>query len=145
MVPSLENPKGEIWLDKGRTSPYKFYQYWLNAADQDAENYIKIFTFLSQEEIETLIAHHQEARTYGLYKNALPKKSPFWSIPKPISKMLNVPHKYSSGNLPLKTLCSWTVLHFWMFLRGFHKPRLINRKSQPVWISYQPSLKKENF
>ena len=52
---------GNIWLDKGRTSPYKFYQYWLNAADQDAENYIKIFTFLSQEEIKTLIAHHQEA------------------------------------------------------------------------------------
>ena len=48
-------------MDKGRTSPYKFYQYWLNAADQDAENYIKIFTFLSQEEIKTLIAHHQEA------------------------------------------------------------------------------------
>lgn len=52
---------GNIWLDKQRTSPYKFYQYWLNAADQDAENYIKIFTFLSQQEIETLIASHQEA------------------------------------------------------------------------------------
>ena len=51
---------GNIWLDKARTSPYKFYQYWLNASDQDAENYIKIFTFLSKEEIETLIKEHQE-------------------------------------------------------------------------------------
>jgi len=51
---------GNIWLDKARTSPYKFYQYWLNASDQDAENYIKIFTFLTKEEIETLIKEHQE-------------------------------------------------------------------------------------
>lgn len=50
---------GNIWLDKARTSPYKFYQYWLNASDDDAENYIKIFTFLTKEEIDTLIAEHQ--------------------------------------------------------------------------------------
>lgn len=50
---------GNIWLDKARTSPYKFYQYWLNASDADAENYIKIFTFLTKEEIETLIAEHR--------------------------------------------------------------------------------------
>lgn len=52
---------GNIWLDKARTSPYKFYQYWLNASDADAENYIKIFTFLSKEEIETLITEHRAA------------------------------------------------------------------------------------
>ena len=52
---------GNIWLDKARTSPYKFYQYWLNASDADAENYIKIFTFLSKEEIESLITEHREA------------------------------------------------------------------------------------
>lgn len=52
---------GNIWLDKNRTSPYKFYQYWLNASDEDAEKYIKIFTFLSKEEIETLIAEHHQA------------------------------------------------------------------------------------
>ena len=50
---------GNIWLDKARTSPYKFYQYWLNASDEDAANYIKIFTFLSQDEIEHLIDQHQ--------------------------------------------------------------------------------------
>lgn len=52
---------GNIWLDKARTSPYKFYQYWLNASDQDAENYIKIFTFLSQEEIQQLVLEHQQS------------------------------------------------------------------------------------
>jgi tyrosyl-tRNA synthetase len=51
---------GNIWLDSTKTSPYKFYQYWLNASDADAENYIKIFTFLDQETIETLIAAHKE-------------------------------------------------------------------------------------
>lgn len=52
---------GNVWLDAERTSPYKFYQYWLNTSDEDAEKYIKIFTFLSKEEIETLVAEHKEA------------------------------------------------------------------------------------
>ena len=52
---------GNVWLDANRTSPYKFYQYWLNASDEDAKKYIKIFTFLTKEEIDTLIASHEEA------------------------------------------------------------------------------------
>ncbi len=52
---------GNIWLDANRTSPYKYYQYWLNASDIDAENYIKIFTFLDQDTVEKLIAEHKEA------------------------------------------------------------------------------------
>lgn len=52
---------GNIWLDAERTSPYKFYQYWLNTSDEDAEKYIKIFTFLSKEEIEKLTTEHKEA------------------------------------------------------------------------------------
>ncbi|HIP48157.1 MAG TPA: tyrosine--tRNA ligase [Lutibacter sp.] len=51
---------GNIWLDANKTSPYKFYQYWLNTTDTDAEKYIKIFTFLNQETIEALIKEHQE-------------------------------------------------------------------------------------
>jgi len=49
---------GNVWLDADRTSPYKFYQYWLNTSDADAEKYIKIFTFLSKEKIEKLIIEH---------------------------------------------------------------------------------------
>ncbi|WP_308991430.1 tyrosine--tRNA ligase [Mariniflexile litorale] len=52
---------GNIWLDTERTSPYKFYQYWLNTSDVDAEKYIKIFTFLTREDIESLIKEHNEA------------------------------------------------------------------------------------
>ena len=51
---------GNVWLDAKRTSPYKFYQYWLNASDEDAEKYIKIFTFLDKETIESLVAEHRE-------------------------------------------------------------------------------------
>ena len=53
---------GNIWLDATRTSPYKFYQYWLNTSDVDAEKHIKIFTLLSKEEIEDLTVKHREAR-----------------------------------------------------------------------------------
>jgi tyrosyl-tRNA synthetase len=52
---------GNVWLDAVRTSPYKFYQYWLNSSDEDATSYIKIFTFLSKDAIEELIKEHQEA------------------------------------------------------------------------------------
>lgn len=52
---------GNVWLDAERTSPYQFYQFWLRASDSDAENYIKIFTLKSREEIEALIAEHNEA------------------------------------------------------------------------------------
>ena len=52
--------KGNIWLDAEKTSPYQFYQFWLNAADEDAKKWIKIFTFLSKNEIEDLMKHHEE-------------------------------------------------------------------------------------
>ncbi|WP_151674887.1 tyrosine--tRNA ligase [Patiriisocius marinus] len=52
---------GNVWLDPQRTSPYKFYQYWLNTSDEDAEKYIKIFTFIDRSTIEALVAEHKEA------------------------------------------------------------------------------------
>lgn len=61
---------GNIWLDPEKTSPYKFYQYWLNTSDADAERYIKIFTMLTQEEIKSLVTQHQEAP----HQRALQKK-----------------------------------------------------------------------
>lgn len=60
---------GNVWLDPARTSPYAFYQFWLNASDADAENYIKIFSIKSREEIEALITEHAEAP----FKRALQK------------------------------------------------------------------------
>lgn len=62
---------GNIWLDAARTSPYKFYQYWLNTSDVDAEKYIKIFTFLSKEEIEVLTEKHRETPHLRLLQKRL--------------------------------------------------------------------------
>ena len=52
---------GNIWLSKAYTSPYKFYQFWLNVSDEDAEKYLKIFTFITKEEYAQLVAEHREA------------------------------------------------------------------------------------
>ena len=62
---------GNVWLDKSRTSPYKFYQYWLNASDEDAEKYIKIFTLLTQEEIVSLTSKHKETPHLRLLQNKI--------------------------------------------------------------------------
>lgn len=62
---------GNVWLDPQRTSPYAFYQFWLNASDVDAENYIKIFSIKSREEIESLIVEHQEAPKKRVLQKAL--------------------------------------------------------------------------
>lgn len=53
--------KGNVWLDPQKTSPYQFYQFWLNASDDDAKQWIKIFTLLPKEKIELLIAEHEAA------------------------------------------------------------------------------------
>lgn len=54
-----KSEKGNIWLDPEKTSPYTFYQFWLNTADEDAEKFLKIFTFLPKEEIESLVQQHK--------------------------------------------------------------------------------------
>lgn len=54
-----KSEKGNIWLDKSKTSPYQFYQFWLNTTDIDAEKYIKIFTFLPEETINELLSQHK--------------------------------------------------------------------------------------
>lgn len=64
---------GNVWLDSERTSPYKFYQYWLNASDEDAKNYIKIFTLMSKDEIDSLISEHEEAPHLRVLQKTLGK------------------------------------------------------------------------
>ncbi len=63
--------EGNIWLDPAKTSPYKFYQFWLNCSDTDVEKYIKIFTLFSQEEVNKLIEKHNEAPHERLLQKAL--------------------------------------------------------------------------
>ncbi|HEY8398505.1 MAG TPA: tyrosine--tRNA ligase [Flavihumibacter sp.] len=62
--------KGNVWLDPNKTSPYQFYQFWLNASDEDAAKWIRIFTFLNREEIEALLKEHEAAP----HQRALQKK-----------------------------------------------------------------------
>ena len=63
--------EGNVWLDPQRTTPYKFYQFWLNVSDEDAEKYLKIFTMLKQEEIEALISEHAKAPHIRLMQKKL--------------------------------------------------------------------------
>lgn len=64
---------GAVWLDPKKTSPYKFYQFWLNASDDDAKNWIKIFTLKTKEEIDTIIAEHDTAPHTRAVQKALAK------------------------------------------------------------------------
>ena len=64
---------GNVWLDPERTSPYKFYQYWLNASDEDAMTYIKIFTLMTESEIETLVSEHEQAPHVRVLQKTLGK------------------------------------------------------------------------
>jgi tyrosyl-tRNA synthetase len=63
--------KGNIWLDANKTSPYQFYQFWLNASDEDATKWIKIFTLLDPSVIERLIAEHADAPQLRILQKAL--------------------------------------------------------------------------
>lgn len=65
--------EGNVWLDPAKTSPYKFYQFWLNVSDEDAKKYIRIFTLFGKEEIEKLEAEHTTAPHLRLLQKALAK------------------------------------------------------------------------
>ncbi len=64
---------GAVWLDAKKTSPYKYYQFWLNATDDDAKNWIKIFTLKTKEEIDSIIAEHDAAPHLRIVQKALAK------------------------------------------------------------------------
>ena len=66
--------KGNIWLNAEKTSPYQFYQFWLNASDEDAEKWIKIFTFLAPAEINTLLEQHRQNPANRLLQKTLAKE-----------------------------------------------------------------------
>lgn len=66
-----KSEKGNIWLDPEKTSPYEFYQFWLNVSDDDAVRFIKIFTFRSKEEIESVVKEHQLAPHLRVLQKAL--------------------------------------------------------------------------
>ncbi|MDX2443417.1 MAG: tyrosine--tRNA ligase [Bacteroidales bacterium] len=69
-----KSESGNVWLDSKKTSPYSFYQFWLNVSDEDAEKYIKIFTTLSKSEVDSLVKEHQEAPHVRLLQKKLARE-----------------------------------------------------------------------
>ncbi len=69
-----KSEQGNIWLDPEKTTPYQFYQFWLNASDEDAENWIKIFTFLTKQEIDGIIAEHKKDASKRILQKTLAKE-----------------------------------------------------------------------
>ena len=65
---------GNIWLDRNKTSPYAFYQFWLNASDEDAKNFIRVFTLFNKQEIETMETEHAAAPHLRILQKALAKE-----------------------------------------------------------------------
>src|SRR5215216_6936951 len=97
---------GNIWLDAEKTTPYQFYQFWLNAADADAEKWIKIFTFLNKEEIEAIIKEHQtDAGRRILQKKLATEITIFVHGKEEYEKAVETTEKlFAKHNLALETL-----------------------------------------
>jgi tyrosyl-tRNA synthetase len=97
---------GNIWLDPSKTSPYQFYQFWLNAADADAESWIRIFTFIPQEEINSLIAEHRsDASKRILQKRLAQELTIFVHGEEEYNKAIETTQKlFAQQNAPADTL-----------------------------------------
>ena len=96
-----KSESGNIWLDRNKTSPYKFYQFWINTADEDAENFIKIFTFLKKEETEKLISEH---------KSDPGKRSLQKALAKELTIMVHSESDYNSAVAASQVLFNGTIL-----------------------------------
>lgn len=79
---------GSVWIDPDRTSPYQFYQFWLNTADQDAVKYIRIFTFRPKEELDALIAAHEQAPHQRILQRVLAEE---------LTSMVHSRHEYETA------------------------------------------------
>jgi tyrosyl-tRNA synthetase len=91
--------KGNVWLDPEKTSPYHFYQFWLNASDADAEKWIKIFTFLTKEDIEAATAaHHEDPSKRILQKKLAEEVTGFIHGQDELDKAVQTTEKLFSGN-----------------------------------------------
>ena len=98
--------KGNIWLDPAKTSPYLFYQFWLNASDTDAEKWIKIFTFLSKDEIQSIVAEHsKDAASRVLQKRLAREVTIFVHNKEEYDKAVETTEKlFSNQNAPAESL-----------------------------------------
>jgi len=98
--------KGNVWLDPEKTSPYQFYQFWLNASDEDAEKWIRIFTFLGKDEIVSLVdEHRKDAGTRKLQRKLAEEITAFVHGKEELEKAIATTAKLFSGQQsPIETL-----------------------------------------
>jgi tyrosyl-tRNA synthetase len=98
--------KGNIWLDPAKTSPYQFYQFWLNASDDDAEKWIKIFTFLDRSTVDSLIAEHKnDAAKRSLQKKLAEEVTKFVHGEEELKKAIETTGKlFSNQHAPAEDL-----------------------------------------
>ena len=98
--------KGNVWLDPVKTTPYQFYQFWLNASDEDAEKWIKIFTFLSQTEIAAITTeHHKDASKRILQKKLAEEVTKFVHSADELQKAVETTEKlFSNQSAPAESL-----------------------------------------
>lgn len=98
--------KGNVWLDPEKTSPYQFYQFWLNASDEDAENWIKIFTFLNQPEVNSILDEHKkDASKRILQKRLAEEVTVFVHGKEEYEKAIETTQKlFSNQNAPAESL-----------------------------------------
>jgi tyrosyl-tRNA synthetase len=98
--------KGNIWLDPGKTSPFEFYQFWLNASDMDAEKWIRIFTFLTKDALDDLInQHHQKPEARMLQKALAREVTVFVHGQEEYDKAVETTEKlFSNQSAPISSL-----------------------------------------
>lgn len=98
--------QGNVWLDPEKTSPYQFYQFWLNSTDEDAKNWIKIFTFLSQQEVNELLEKHEQKPEERLLQKKLAEElTRFVHGNESLTSALEVTQKlFSNQNAPIEAL-----------------------------------------
>lgn len=98
--------KGNVWLDPQKTSPYQFYQFWLNASDEDAEKWIKLFTFLSKAEIDALLTSHKEDAGKRLLQKKLAEEiTAFVHGKEELEKAIETTQKlFANQNAPAESL-----------------------------------------
>ena len=98
--------KGNIWLDPAKTSPYQFYQFWLNASDDDAEKWIRIFTFLNKPTVDSLITEHKnDAAKRSLQKRLAEEVTKFVHGEDELKKAIETTEKlFSNQNAPVEDL-----------------------------------------
>ena len=116
--------EGNIWLDKSKTSPYKFYQYWLNLSDKDAETYIKIFTLLNKNQILELIEKHKKNPHERILQNKIAEEVTFMVHSQKDLENAKIASKILFGKSTKKDLSSLDKCTFYEVFDGVPKVKI---------------------